>query len=249
MKFNEELNKLLKDSPTLPSCYQFVQREAQQLVTQATEIPLQEHMARLEACKEKVNRREYAVGGQILHRGFFCPSPVQDIVIGNCNRGRMVKSLARTKRKIDYEYGLCDNRLLTVRWNMHNDLFEEEYLSYEANKQIGYTFDQNGELIAISVCKYQGELIQSYFYVHLLFGNVIHEARKEEYKYKEGKLSLATWHWLTSGSYCMHFDYIFDHDVEGYLSSYQVIEYDKNQAVRNSSGENNDYKVFLRRKI
>ncbi len=35
---------------------------------------------------------QYARGGKILHRGYFCPNPVMDIVHGNVNRGRLVRN-------------------------------------------------------------------------------------------------------------------------------------------------------------
>ena len=44
--------------------------------------------------KEKtVVRREQASGGTCMQRGYYCPSFVMDIVLGNVNRGRLIKRL------------------------------------------------------------------------------------------------------------------------------------------------------------
>lgn len=53
---------------------------------------------------------QYTIGGETLHRGYYCPSLIKDIVIGNCNRGRLVRNTKKAK-KITYEYGICDNQL------------------------------------------------------------------------------------------------------------------------------------------
>lgn len=38
----------------------------------------------------KVFRREYSKGGACIHRGFYSPS-ASDLVVANCNRGRLLK--------------------------------------------------------------------------------------------------------------------------------------------------------------
>ena len=41
---------------------------------------------------QKVYSYKYGIGGQNLHRGWYCPSIIYDIVIGNASRGRIVKN-------------------------------------------------------------------------------------------------------------------------------------------------------------
>lgn len=36
-------------------------------------------------------RKEYSSKGSEIHRGFYCPSPVQDVVIGNCKEEGFLK--------------------------------------------------------------------------------------------------------------------------------------------------------------
>ena len=40
----------------------------------------------------QVVRRQYARGGCTLQRGYYCPSPVLDIIAGNKDRGRLLKN-------------------------------------------------------------------------------------------------------------------------------------------------------------
>ena len=46
-----------------------------------------------EQISKTVVRREQATGGGTMHRGFYCPSIVEDIIIGNINRGKLIKRL------------------------------------------------------------------------------------------------------------------------------------------------------------
>lgn len=49
---------------------------------------------------------QYARGGGVLHRGWYCPSPVYDMVIGSADRGRLLKNPSRCKTPPDFAYGL-----------------------------------------------------------------------------------------------------------------------------------------------
>ena len=44
-----------------------------------------------------VVRREQSSGGECMHRGYYCPSIIEDIVIGNIKRGRLIKKLSKRK--------------------------------------------------------------------------------------------------------------------------------------------------------
>ena len=116
--------------------------------------------------KEKtVVRREQASGGTCMQRGYYCPSFVMDIVLGNVNRGRLIKRL-RTQ-KIDYTYGFDSlERLVTVVEHSEvGDFFE--YIIYEENIQYGvqyhhYSWSGEEYLYLISKCCYEGNKIKTY---------------------------------------------------------------------------------------
>ena len=55
---------------------------------------------------------EYAKGGKTFHRGYYCPSPVQDLIVGNANRGRLLKR--RPAVNYDYIYYLNEARQIIM---------------------------------------------------------------------------------------------------------------------------------------
>lgn len=58
---------------------------------------------------------QYAVGGDGVHRGYYHPSPVGDLVIGNVNRGKKLKRPTMFSN-IKYEYSFSsDDKLLLAK--------------------------------------------------------------------------------------------------------------------------------------
>ena len=56
-----------------------------------------------ETYEERTSRKEYGSGGLSFHRGFYLPSPIQDIYTDNANRGRILKRIT-SRSRISYEY-------------------------------------------------------------------------------------------------------------------------------------------------
>ena len=56
----------------------------------------------LEEMSREVLRKEYSVGGEVMHRGYYCPNPIGDIIIDNAKRGRLLKRLTE-RSKPSYE--------------------------------------------------------------------------------------------------------------------------------------------------
>ena len=109
----------------------------------------------LEIFNERKNhavRKEYSVKGECIHRGFYCPSPTFDIVIGNCNRGKLLKRLT-SRSKLCYAYYYDENDRMTVIEQYHSLGTNYELLYYSDNWVLSIGFDQQNEL-------------QYLFYVH-----------------------------------------------------------------------------------
>lgn len=104
-------------------------------------------------------RQEFASGSD-MHRGYFCPSPVQDLLIGNTHRGRLLKRLT-TRSKPSHEYGMDDaGRLLWCTIHDGDMTYDTEYLIYEANRILGIQFQADGVLSCITEEIYQeGKLV------------------------------------------------------------------------------------------
>lgn len=124
-----------------------------------------------------VVRTEYARGGQTIHRGYYCPSPVYDILVGGASRGRLLKDRKRVRKKPDYEYGFnARNELVVVQSD-----FYREIILREQDTERGLLFDQYS-IQAVTECQYADETIQSYIYALFLESQVI-DYRKEQYTY------------------------------------------------------------------
>ena len=147
--------------------------------------------------EKTVVRKEQATGGNI-HRGYYCPSLVQDIAIGNVRRGRLIKRL-RTQT-IDYTYGFDSlDRLVTVVHHTEvGDFFE--YIIYDGDVQYGVEYHHTswaGEYLnQISKCCYEGNKIKSYeTYVYNDCEKTFHTYRiyhGEFYQYSKDCLE---WEW------------------------------------------------------
>jgi hypothetical protein len=122
---------------------------------------------RIEAEKEIV-KVEYSKGGETIHRGYYCPSPVLDLIVGGLKRGKLFKRKPDFGR-YSYEYGYdTNNRLIRVRgvneFTTPDSNYNEEYLIYENDLVYGFEFDNMGEIVAVSRCTFENENIVKYEY-------------------------------------------------------------------------------------
>ena len=90
--------------------------------------------------REQVHTVEYCFGSE-LHRGWYCPSIVCDLVVGGCSRGRLVKKPRSDKYSFKYYFN-SDNKLVIVDRFCREMLNSSEYLIYEGDIVRGYTFSR-----------------------------------------------------------------------------------------------------------
>lgn len=145
------------------------------------------------AAEAKIVRLEYSKGGETIHRGYYCPSPILDLIIGGMKRGRQFKRKKPEFGNYSYEYGFdMDGRLLRVKgvteFTTPDSRFEEEYLIYIDKNVYGLEFDSWGELEAVSKCMYEnGKLMK---YERSICGiEEFVDLHYEEYIYDNQKLS------------------------------------------------------------
>lgn len=95
---------------------------------------------------------EYASGGECIHRGFLCPSPILDKVVGGCNRGQLIKK-PRVNTKNYYVYHFNDeSKLIGVERYVNSSCYEKEFIV--ENDSIVYgiifkTFDPSITLLSM----------------------------------------------------------------------------------------------------
>lgn len=108
--------------------------------------------------QNRVKSRKYAIGGEMLTRGFLCPSPICDIITGNCTRGRMIEKPSKIK-KASYEYGYDENNSLITSDCLASD--QHEFLIYEDSAALGVVFEylpnKECNILLLNECVYDKE--------------------------------------------------------------------------------------------
>ena len=97
-------------------------------------------------CEMEVAFKTYGRGGTTLHRGFHCPSPVMDLMIGGCNRGTEVKKLRKESGNYYLYYWNTHGKLLRVDKFYDSLHLDTEYVIDLGNKRFGITFYASGEI-------------------------------------------------------------------------------------------------------
>lgn len=192
----------------------------------------------------QIARKDYATGGELLTRGYYCPSPIRDIVIGNCNRGKLLKRVT-SHSKPAYEYCFDENdRLILVNY-LYSDC--AEILEYNGDTVTGITFsnDEEHEVTRIIECQYdENNRITSFIVARSSFNDCnINEIEKETYAYNEKGLDIAELfnYFEYEGTGTLNYNrFKFRHDDEGYLKEYQD---------ETSIFENAVYQVYVKRKV
>ena len=110
--------------------------------------------------KNVILKQEYAIGGETIYRGFYCPSPIYDILIGGCNRGRPLKRFPKNSRPT-YIYGFDKNYKLMITDFIYSE-WKEVLIDYD-NTVIVIAFN-NEEVTAISVKIYWREQMMHLFF-------------------------------------------------------------------------------------
>ncbi len=172
---------------------------------------------------------EFSSGGHSLPRGYYCPSPIRDLIIGNCNRGKILKSVSGGT-SISYQYFFnAAHQLSAVKKfpdDTEQDLYEYEIIRYVDNTSVGLGFTNYG-LNSLSECIYRGNQIQSYCNGLYEFPSCrIQELEKECYQYENNRLISADMYvFIPSIGYLSRMSYHFIHDSEGCISAYQSVSY------------------------
>ncbi|MBO4501787.1 MAG: hypothetical protein J5760_06040 [Clostridia bacterium] len=205
-----------------------------------------------ERVKTDVFRREYAKGGETLHRGFYSPSAL-DLVVSGSGRGRLLKRTPKGPFSYEYLFDV-DDRLICA--NKYSDFFdgvprivETEFLVYERDLVSAFTYDplHDNELFFISLCRYERSAVIRYetaLFRPIRGKNDCIEINAEEFEYENGMMRSDRWTYYFPGMGLMHQDeYSFIRDDGGYITSFT----DKplNKPDKSTYGP---YKAYGRRK-
>lgn len=198
-----------------------------------------------EELKEKVNNNafssEYCSQSKCLHRGFYCPSPIIDIIVGGSKRGKLIKKTIKSSKDY-YEYIFNEShKLILSKQFMSGDFdfspYITEFVIYENNIEYGLSF-HNGwnEITYISKSVYINNLIQSYSAAN--YSTAISEEKMdlhyEEYKYENELLTDSTVYFNISPLMNLYDknEILFRYNVHGEMVEYTIeSEYQGNPVV------------------
>ncbi|WNS78976.1 hypothetical protein RRU94_03280 [Domibacillus sp. DTU_2020_1001157_1_SI_ALB_TIR_016] len=146
------------------------------------------HSCLQDTAVKDIIRFEYAKGGESIHRGYYCPNLVYDLVVGNAKRGRLYKRKPQPG-KFTYEYGFDrEGRLLRVRktteFTASTGQFNEEFLLYEEDAVYSVCFHHTSNLEVVSKCIYDSGKVTRYERSLFLLQHA--ELYSEEYSYENG---------------------------------------------------------------
>ena len=193
----QKLEELYKSEEYQKNCRRF-QAECSRLASIACSLLEQKDRLK-ESSDTNTVRREFASQSRYLHRGFYCPSPVLDKIIGNAKRGRILKRITSAS-KPTHEYGFdAAGRLLWCTSFDRGAVLTTEYLIYDEGNVYGITFNTFG-LEAITEEVYEGGRLVRYLRCLCTdFDNAVEYSQLEceLYSYEENRLCGCEWHRLS----------------------------------------------------
>ena len=189
-----------------------------------------------------VDRIEYGKTESSLFHGFYCPSPIYDLIYTGVKRGMIYKRLT-PKSKPNYRYLWSGSRL------MQTDIIDGVPCTifdiYEDSQAISvYYSNVIKECYSLSQSRYDDTDRMALFRLWNCIGNTkfedITSLHEERFSYdKDGLLSYADVYEISDGkenlifshlpTVTSHDRYYFQHDADGYLISYQLCVYDPSE--------------------
>lgn len=173
----------------------------------------------------KVAYKEYGIKGENVIRGYYCPSIICDIVVGNIDRGKLIKGKAYRK-KPSYEYGFdVSGKLLTVKY-LYSSSILYEYLIYEEASVIGVIFSSDNNIKSINKCTFDKlNRIETFSYGYDFYKKTFREFSEEIYSYDSKGIKGVDWRRIFYNDRIPHIDreiYSFFHNSDNQLSEYSV---------------------------
>lgn len=178
---------------------------------------------------------EYGIGGQTLYLGYYCPSKVYDIIVGNTSRGRIIR---RGTKGINADYIFYkdnNNRIIkTEKLASHSQqiVLERSFFIHQSNHILIPTyvlFDSDKPLLCqLCICSYNDEKISRYSIItvhnvyaeseELLLNNAMFYSEEYQYDTQGSFYKVSILHRFQNISKTEN--YLFYKDENGLISSY-----------------------------
>ena len=203
---------------------------------------------------DSVAREEYSIGGECLHRGYYCPSPIVDIVVGGLNRGKLLKHLtAKHKPTFKYGFNSKDELIVVNRVCLETGIKENEIIIQHERIKTSFVFCDEFGISAVSECVNIGEQITSYtFCLNSSYNKHVSSYIREDYHYSPTGIKIADFFIFSNdrdAPILQHSQYHFHNDEEGHLSGYTVKNFEGDGSAKLSVWDGHIFKVRLTRKL
>lgn len=157
--------------------------------------------------------KKYSRGGESMERGYYCPSLVEEIIVTNISRGKLLKRL--TKKAPDYCYYFHEGKLVLVQKN--NEFDDQDFEWIERIGEIEYSIRHwdGDNTIMLILSKYRQDKIIENSFLTLMDPNTYY-LELENYEYDaEGKLCHAErkrydFHNGNAYEYIFVFDFLYN---------------------------------------
>lgn len=188
---------------------------------------------------------QYSSGGEKMHRGYYCPSPTFDLVVGKCNRGKLLDSNVNKKVSFEYYFDSQKRLVAVIQPSIYSEL-----IIYIDSRSLGLSFDKDKCLNTITECNYKNGTIQAYtrcFYN--CYTDDIASYEKEAYTYKDDLLQATEAYVFLPDTHLLnHEKYTFEHDDMNYLKTYKVTEYINGEEKQDSLWKFQVFEIAKKRK-
>ncbi len=202
------------------------------------------------ALRANAVRVEKSRGGEGIHRGYYCPSLIYDIVVGNCKRGNLCRENNPNARYTHY-FDDDNNHIATVWHNEDGAPIITEYILHRGNNSVGFSFDNDGRLQTMAECEYdeRGRILAYVLVEFHHFRDEVTEYYEERYRYSEESVVVETASLFVGVSPALLNlnRYVFQTEA-GFLKNYTVELFDCVD-LRDQPLDGRFYDVKIKRKI
>ena len=139
----------------------------------------------------ETQRQEYCRGGLTVIRGYYSPSPLGDVVVGNCSRGTLTKKYSPKTTNYIYSFNE-DGQIIKIESVDQDHICATEYILNNEQTSTGILYDARGNVTRIVEERYDaGRLTCLSVYTPVSDGWLLDY---EHYQYLNGKLIRLTQH-------------------------------------------------------
>ncbi len=148
-----------------------------------------------EAAEEATATVQYSVKGESMYRGYYHPSPVQELIVTNVTRGRLTKKPPLSGSYYQYRFD-ADGNLLSVNQYQKKKLTATEYLIRpNESEEYGLLFEQGfGNMLMVGTkTVYENHRPVAFSSVHMPLNlNCMNQFDLQTFAYQGDMLTTAT---------------------------------------------------------